>query len=621
MKRLLLAAFLMTPFFSAGALAKEKVAPEASAYQEELEKKGLVDKSTATPERLKAEVERADDELVAGRPAAAAARLWAVVEGPRYQDFSDTEDYQDAEYRLGLALHKGGGSQTARHYLLRVLARGKKAPFYEAALRTFSDTCLDDHVVAACVIELDKLAPDDVLGEIAYLRGRAAFDLGKLQEAEDELGRVTPQSRFYSSALYLRGVSRVKKGDFKGAKDAFCEVAGPPEIPGRSQSQDTLRFYIDGRYYHLRDLARLALGRLAHEEQQFDDAFYHYFLIPEDSTKLADALFESAWSSLERREFDMGARLVGEFLRLFPSSPRASEARLLRATLEVKTCRFADATKGFDGFLKEFEPLTQQVDKALNDPAQLAAITARLVGRARGTTLPDGDATIKNIAELLDLDARFDRLQEIARGLHNEAGDAGHIVEDWRWLDSKVAGTKVQAVGADPAKLAEGLRELGREIARSRGKLPPADLKQMEERRQSLYAELQPALEKANSSDEKPAGLAAMIKADEKKAEELRARAVALDGKLESASRELVKQALLELRERMELLLRRARLGKIDSVIGEKRKLEREIEDLAAGRFPPELFGKLHIEGLINDDEVYWPPERERWADEYEKYK
>ncbi len=179
-------------------IAGAKPVPEASAYQKELEQKGLADRSVATPERLAEEVRLADDELVQGRPAAAAARLWAIVEGPRWQDFSDTDDYQDAEYRLGLALHKGGGSQTARKYLVRVMLRGKKAPFYEAAMRVYADTCLDDHIVATCVAELDKLAPEDLHGEVAYLRGRAAFDAGRLKEADDELSRVTPESRFYS---------------------------------------------------------------------------------------------------------------------------------------------------------------------------------------------------------------------------------------------------------------------------------------------------------------------------------------------------------------------------------------------------------------------------------------
>jgi hypothetical protein len=592
--------------------------PEASAYQQELEKRGLVDKTLGTPERLAAEVRAADDELVAGRPAAAAARLWAIVEGPRWSDLADTDDFQDAEYRLGLALHKGGGSATARRYLVRVLARGQKnkaaAPFYEAALRTYVDTCLDDHVVAACVAELDQLAPEDVGEEIAYLRGRNAFDTGSLKEAEDELGRVSPKSRFYSSALYLRGVARVKRGDFAGAKDAFCAVADVKD-------GDTLRFYIDGRYYQLRDLARLALGRLAHEERRYDDAFYHYFLIPQDSNKLPDALFEAAWSSLERHEFDLGARLAAEFLRLYPTSPRASEARLLNATLQVKTCRFAEAEKGFDAFLSEYQPLVGAVDRAIANPSTLSALTARLIAKARGQSSAEGDAQTQTIAELLEVDARFYRLQALARGLAVEATDAGHVVAAWRKLEARVGSTAVQAVstGPDPATLAEDLNRLGRELARARGKMPEKQLAELEARRQAALAQLEPALQ-TRAAESSTGGISALVHADAQHAADLRARAARLDARLEAASKELVREALVELRARMDVLYRRARLGKIDAVVGQKRKLERQIEDLAAGRFPPELFGKLHIEGLIQDDEEYWPPEKERWADEYEGY-
>ncbi|HEY7955477.1 MAG TPA: hypothetical protein VII38_09290, partial [Polyangia bacterium] len=86
-----------------------KPRPEASAYLQAMEARGLIDKTLGTPARLAEEVRAADDELVAGNPAMAAARLYAIVEGPRYQDLSDSEDFQDAEYRLGLALSRGGG--------------------------------------------------------------------------------------------------------------------------------------------------------------------------------------------------------------------------------------------------------------------------------------------------------------------------------------------------------------------------------------------------------------------------------------------------------------------------------------------------------------------------------
>ena len=62
-------------------------------------------------------------------------------------------------------------------------------------------------------------------------------------------------------------------------------------------------------------------------------------------------------------------------------------------------------------------------------------------------------------------------------------------------------------------------------------------------------------------------------------------------------------------------------MGRIDAVLGAKKKLEIEVRDMAAGRFPPELFGKLQIEGVVGDDEEFWPYEGEYWADEYEGYR
>ena len=59
----------------------------------------------------------------------------------------------------------------------------------------------------------------------------------------------------------------------------------------------------------------------------------------------------------------------------------------------------------------------------------------------------------------------------------------------------------------------------------------------------------------------------------------------------------------------------------IDAVIGKKKKLEIEIANLRQGRFPADLFATLQLEGLMGDDEEYWPFEGEYWSDEYENYK
>ena len=47
--------------------------------------------------------------------------------------------------------------------------------------------------------------------------------------------------------------------------------------------------FADERFFAVRDLARLALGRVAHEAGRFDDARYYYYLVPRDSDRLAEA--------------------------------------------------------------------------------------------------------------------------------------------------------------------------------------------------------------------------------------------------------------------------------------------------------------------------------------------
>lgn len=602
--------------------ALAKTAPEAGAYLQELERRGLVDRTAATPEMLANEVRRADDDLVAGQPAAAAARLYAVVEGPRYQDFSDSEDFQDAEYRLGLALARGGGVTTARRYLARALARGSKAPYYHAALRAYVDVCLDQHIAETCTREIDKLGAEDVNEELAYLRGRSLYDGNHFERAEKELETVTPKSRFYSSALYLRGVMRVKRADLRGAQDAFCAIADV-------KSNDRIRFYIDGRYYALKDLARLALGRIAHEEGRDDDAFYHYFLIPSDSKKLPDALFEAGWAALAHKDYDLGARVVEEFMKLYGNTPRAAEGRLLLATLQVKTCRFAEAEKGFDRALAEYEPLTRAVDRAIDDPATRRLLAERLLAAEEMQPAVASD-TDGMIASMLQVDARFYRLHAIARGLVREAADVDAVEAAWRRLNERVTNTKVQAVTGgrlDVPALLERVNALGDEVARARRDARGSDeakksLAALEQRRAQLAGTLERMIDMERTAGVGDrSGLAAMVRSDLAAATALRSRAASLAWRIDAASGELIKQALIDLRGRIDGFLRQARLGKIDAVVGQKRKLERQIEDLAAGRFPAEMFGKLHIEGLIGDDEEYWPPEAERWADEYENYK
>jgi hypothetical protein len=99
------------------------------------------------------------------------------------------------------------------------------------------------------------------------------------------------------------------------------------------------------------------------------------------------------------------------------------------------------------------------------------------------------------------------------------------------------------------------------------------------------------------------------------------AEARKLRAELVAATSMIATKALVDLDRRLRELLRRSRLTHIDAVIGKKKKLEIEIANLRKGRYPAELFATLQLEGLMGDDEEYWPFEGEYWSDEYENFK
>jgi hypothetical protein len=118
-----------------------------------------------------------------------------------------------------------------------------------------------------------------------------------------------------------------------------------------------------------------------------------------------------------------------------------------------------------------------------------------------------------------------------------------------------------------------------------------------------------------------PPPLRPLVERDLAAARALETASRRLEARLRGRADAIAQAAVDRLHADTKRVLDKARLGKIDAVIGQKRRLEIEVQDLAAGRFPPELHGKMWEQGLIGDDEEFWPFEGEYWADEYEGYR
>ena len=623
-------------------------------YYAALERAGMIDVESGSRETMRHDLDNAERLLRAGNSIQAAVALYAIVESPRYEAFSDFVEFQNAQYYLGVALAESGAYDAALHYLVAVMERGPSTLYFAPAHRRAVDIAIETHRTADVLAMLEGLhlnepIPPGAAGERSYLRARIAYDKGDFNAAEAELTKISRKSRLYSSALYLRGIIRTRRGQLRDAAEALCEIVDTPD-------DDKFTFVVDDRYFKIKDLARLGLGRLAHEHGDYDDAYYHFFQIPDDSDRLPEALFEAAWSMYQKRELSTARDLTSEFLRRFPSSNLVPEAQLLRGYVDLADCKFTEAQSHYDKLVAALQPVVDEIARIEKSPqlrrelfqramtlcdAERADPTARIGFRAKNRT--------DQVLALLQVDPQFVRIHQAIAGLRRAAGDAPHVVRAWSSLaramkHRDVSKVKTEATleeedAADANGLLEDVRRLQDELDRSRAelkrgvreKLLPMDAAAAEAKRlddlshkiNALEEQARAAAENADAAltGSDKSNLGPMVKDDLHRARTLNRAARTLLAKLTATSDDLALRSIRKLHTDVRRVLDKAKLGKIDAVIGQKRKLDIEVSDLAAGRYPSELHGRLWEQGLIGDDEEFWPFEGEYWADEYEGWR
>tara|TARA_R110002096_G_scaffold44526_8_gene120255 strand:+ start:62922 stop:64922 length:2001 start_codon:yes stop_codon:yes gene_type:complete len=636
------------------ATATADASPTVGDYFEELQKSGNLDIESGSRDTLIEELRRAEALLRSSAYEDAAVALYAIVESPRYEGLEDFVEFQNSQYYLGVALSRAGAYDAALTYLLKTMAAGPGTLYFAPAHRKAVDIALLTKQPKSVLAQLEALklsdpVPPGVSGERAYLRARAAYEEGNLSAAEVELTKISRKSRLYSSALYLRGVIRTRKGEFADAAEAFCEISDTPD-------NGKYTFVVDERYFRIKDLARLGLARIAHETDNYDNAYYHYFQIPEDSDKLGDALFESAWSMYQKRELPTSRDLVKDFIQQFPNSPLIPEARLLAGYVDLADCEFTNAQSHYDTLVKDLGPIIKEIESIRENPEKRSQLFDKALKRWRAEKAEPDEQLAETLASksdrvlaLLRFNEGFVRVHEAVSGLRRASGGAPHVVQTWQGLGKQLGQVKVRSNSEEPtfeqAEALEGqalvgdLQRLRDQVTQARanlrravraGDIEDADAKAETERLSQIDLEIDALESRAIAAAEAvaiadaestPDGLKPLVRTDLSQSKDLDRAAKELLTRLEKTADLMAQDALEALYLETKRVLDKAKLGKIDAVIGQKRRLEIEVQDLSSGRFPAELHGQLWEQGLIGDDEEFWPFEGEYWKDEYEGWR
>jgi hypothetical protein len=611
----------------------QALAPAMRAYHAALEKRRLVASTPLSAQRLREELPKIEEKLAAGRRDEAINDLVYIVESPRFDAFRASDEGRAAVYFLGDALGRGGATVVARAYLASLLNAAPDEVWSRRAVRSLVDLGLESDRPEAFLEDLAKVpaaAPAEVRGDIAYLSGKSLERRGQSERALAEFTKVSEASRFWAQATYLSGVIEVERRNFKRGEQLFCKVADPKLTPKRSA------LFGGSDFFRVRDLARLGLGRVAHEQYRFDDARYYYYLVPRDSEELPQALYETATTRYEAKDYAGAREFLDELKRTNLEHVYTDEAYILDAYVDLAECRFDRADGKLQAFLKRYEPVRDASRKLLKDGASMQ----RLVEAVRTARDPAGAglgipvATARTLGALLRIDAGYSKVaRQRAQLEHQRSGLRGTLRE----LDeaarrlSTPNSVKPNQASLNTASDADKLERIDGQIAELKRLLREASEKGRAGKAQELEAlerELEAlelrakALHVSGAAPEKPASgapqdLPALIAADRERALLLQARAEKLVLETEQRQVTLAKEAFERLERRLSRLLSRARLGRIETVLGRKRALELEIEALSQGLLPHTIVDSLDAARYLQDNEEFWPYQGEDWEDEY----
>lgn len=607
----------------------------AQAYQKALARRRLAATTPLSRQRLREELSKVEEKLADGRRDEAIGDLVYLVESSRFTPFAASEEGRNAQFLLGDSLGRAGAVQPARGYLVKLLSGSESDIWYRRSVRSLVDFGLESEQPEAILADLSKVpqsAPEEMRADIAYLTGRTHEKRGRRNQALSELAKVTPRSRFWAQATYLSGMLEVERGDLKKGENLFCKVADPKLTPKQAP------LFGGTDFFRVRDLSRLALGRVAHEGFRFDDARYYYYLVPRDSDHLPESLYEAATTRYEAKDYDGARELMDELRALEVNHPYEDEAWVFDAYLDLAMCRFLKADAKLGIFLKRYEPVRDTARRvAKDDKAMQRLVEAVRTGADPAASGAAGDAkVVRTLGALLRLDAGYgrasQRLAQLDHQLSGLRGALGELDESTRRLATpkslrpqakgSLAESPTDKVARIESQLAE-VKRLLREAERG-GKGKKAELESLAKQVEALTIRARAARvatgpapsagKKAGSTD---SDLAEVIRKDRERAVELYQSAEKLRTSVEAQQLSLAKDALVRLDRRLSRLLRRARLGKVETVLGQKRALELEVEALSQGLLPQSIVDSLDAQRYLRDDEEYWPFDGEDWEDEY----
>jgi hypothetical protein len=288
---------------------------------------------------------------------------------------NSVENYEWAEYFLGVSLARLGFRHAAAEYLYNV-AKNRTRPEIlpealielEKLLRLPHDERLLDQKL---IVDSDfGYLPAYIAAFVRYHQGLADLRAGRLAWAKRSFDAIDDEDPYYPMALYALAVERLKAKQDAKAVRLFRLALAHPEAKRE-----------------LRNQCRLALARVLYEMEEYKDALkiYGSVEVPELSISEASLFLERAWTSYWLRDF---RKTMGILYALEAPSYRdfyAPEKYLLRSLVYMNLCHYIPAKREIRRFRFRFqgplESINNRIDLREDSVLRRAALQDGRIGR------------------------------------------------------------------------------------------------------------------------------------------------------------------------------------------------------------------------------------------------
>ena len=337
----------------------------------------------------------------------AATVLLDVVE-----KYPNAQGYDDALVLLGESLFQDRDFNSARHYFALAAKRNAGSRLEQRALQRLIEIGLrtgDLDDLEEYLKRLERVPPAELEPSVPYVRGKYAYFRGRPDEAIAVFYGIPPTSPYYLQSIYFAATAQVQKGEFAAALAGFETITHAQ--PRASSDKE------------VQDMARLAIGRLNYEQDQFVKARDAYAGIARESLHFDEAMNELAWTSIKAKDYQSAYRALDLMLLQSPDSPQAPELRLLMGNLHVRLSNFALANDAFMGARDQFDPIHRQLYETLTkcqaDPKYFESLIGKGMEKFDITALIPTPAVkwVKADPEVARVVALTEDVGELQRGI------------------------------------------------------------------------------------------------------------------------------------------------------------------------------------------------------------